>query len=102
MLLKVRFDAKNDLEIINEKIFPLATNFINFISLDMENILNDEIISNLSKNNYMEVISKIASASNGIILKELIDIDDILNQNNIQLIKRDLKLILILIIHLKT
>ena len=94
MLLKVRFDAKNDLEIINEKIFPLATNFINFISLDMENILNDEIISNLSKNNYKEVISKIASASNGIILKELIDIDDILNQNNIQLIKRDLKLIL--------
>lgn len=94
MLLKVRFDAKNDLEIINEKIFPLATNFINFISLDMENILNDEIISNLSKNNYKEVISKIASASNDIILKELIDIDDILNQNNIQLIKRDLKLIL--------
>lgn len=94
MLLKVRFDAKNDLEIINEKIFPLATNFINFISLDMENILNDEIISNLSKNNYKEVIPKIASASNGIILKELIDIDDILNQNNIQLIKRDLKLIL--------
>ena len=94
MLLKVRFDANNDLEIINEKIFPLATNFINFISLDMENILNDEIISNLSKNNYKEVISKIASASNGIILKELIDIDDILNQNNIQLIKRDLKLIL--------
>lgn len=94
MLLKVRFDAKNDLEIINEKIFPLATNFINFISLDMGNILNDEIISNLSKNNYKEVISKIASASNGIILKELIDIDDILNQNNIQLIKRDLKLIL--------
>lgn len=94
MLLKVRFDAKNDLEIFNEKILPLATNFINFISLDIENILNDEIISNLSENNYKEIISKIVTASDGSILKELIDIDDISNQNNIRLIKKDLGLIL--------
>lgn len=94
MLLKVRFDTKNNLEIINEKIFPLGTNFINFISLDMENILNEEIISNLSENNYKEIISKIITASYGIILPEIIDTDDILSQNNIQLIKRDLKLIL--------
>lgn len=91
MLLKVRFDTKNDLEIINEKIFPLCENFINFISLDMENILNDEIISNLSMNNYKEIISNIATASHGI---EIIDIEDISSQNNIRLIKRDLRLIL--------
>lgn len=94
MLLRVRFDTKNNKEIINEKIFPFCTNFVNFISLDIENILNDEIISKLSKNDYKEIISKISTASDGIILKELIDIDDISNQNDIQLIKRNLKLIL--------
>lgn len=94
MLLRVRFDTKNNKEIINEKIFPLCTNFVNFISLDIENILNNEIISKLSKNDYKEIISKISTASDGIILKELIDIDDISNQNDIQLIKRNLKLIL--------
>ena len=94
MLLKVRFDTKNDIEIIDDKIFQLGTNFINFISLNMENILNDEIIFNLSKNNYTEIISKISTAPDGAILKELIDIEDISKQNNIQLIKRDLKLIL--------
>lgn len=94
MLLKVRFDTKNNIEDINEKKFLLGENFINFISLDIENILNDEIISNLSMNNYKEIISKMLTASDGVILKELIDIEDISNQNNIQLIKRDLKLIL--------
>ena len=94
MLLKVHFDTKNNIEDINEKKFLLGENFINFISLDMENILNDEIISNLSINNYKEIISKISTASAGVILKELIDIEDISNQNNIRLIKRDLKLIL--------
>lgn len=94
MLLKVRFDTKNNIEDINEKKFLLGENFINFISLDIENILNDEIISNLSMNNYKETISKMLTASDGVILKELIDIEDISNQNNIQLIKRDLKLIL--------
>ena len=93
MLLRVCFDTKNNKEIINEKIFPLCTNFVNFISLDIENILNNEIISKLSKNDYKEIISKISTASDGIILKELIDIDDISNQNDIQLIKRNLKLI---------
>lgn len=94
MLLKVRFDTKNNIEDINEKKFLLGENFINFISLDMENILNDEIISDLSQNNYKEIITKISTASDGVILKELIDIEDISSQNNIQLIKRDLKLIL--------
>lgn len=94
MQLKVHFDTKNNYEIINKKIFSLGENFINFISLDMENILTDEIISNLSQNNYKEIISNISTASNGIIFKELIDIDDISSQNNIQLIKRDLRLIL--------
>ena len=36
----------------------------------------------------------LSTASNEVIFKELIDIDDILSQNNIQLIKRDLQLIL--------
>ena len=94
MQLKVYFDTKNNYEIINKKIFPLGENFINFISLDMQNILNDKIISNLSQNNYKKIISNISTASNGVIFKELIDIDDILSQNNIQLIKRDLQLIL--------
>lgn len=94
MLLKVRFDTKNNIEDINEKKFLLGENFINFITLDMENILNDEIISNLSINNYKEIISKLSTASDGVIFKELIDIEDILSQNNIQLIKRDLRLIL--------
>ena len=40
MQLKVHFDTKNNYEIINKKIFPLGENFINFISLDMENILD--------------------------------------------------------------
>ena len=94
MQLKVHFDTKNNYEIINKKIFPLGTNFINFISINMENILNDEIISNISQNNYKKIISNISTASNGVIFKELLDIDDILNQNNIQLIKRDWRLIL--------
>lgn len=94
MALNVYFDTKNNLEIINKKIFNLGENFINFISLDMKNILNDKIISNLSQNNYKEIISNISTASNGIIFKELLDIDDILSQNNIELIKRDLQLIL--------
>ena len=94
MALNVCFDTKNNLEIINKKIFNLGENFINFISLDMKNILNDKIISNLSQNNYKEIIANISTASNGIIFKELLDIDDILSQNNIELIKRDLQLIL--------
>lgn len=94
MQLKVHFDTKNNYEIINKKIFPLGENFINFISLDMQNLLNDNIISNLSQNNYKEIISNISTASNSVIFKELIDIDDILSQNNLQLIKRDLQLIL--------
>ncbi len=94
MLIKVRFDTRNDIEDINEKNFPLCENFINFISLDMKDILNDEIISNLSINNYKKIISKILTASDGVILKELIDIEDISSQNNIKLIQKDLRLIL--------
>lgn len=90
MLVKVYFDTKNDKEIINKKISPLGTNFINFISLDMENILNEEIISNLSKNNYKSIISTMESASHGAIFKELIDIDN----TNINEIKSNLRLIL--------
>ena len=90
MLVKVHFDTKNNKEIINKKIFPLGENFINFISLDMENILNEEIISNLSKNNYKSITSTMDSASHGAIFKELIDID----KTNINEIKSNLRLIL--------
>lgn len=96
MLLKVRFDTKKDIEYINEKIFPLGQNLINFLSLDLKDILNDEIISTLNENNYKKILSAILTASDGVIIKALMDIDDILSQNhiNIKLIKKDLQLIL--------
>lgn len=94
MAVKIYFDTKNDKEIINKKIFPLGANFINFISLDMENILNDKIISNLSKNNYKKVISNISTASDGVILQDIINTNDILSKTNINEIKSDLILIL--------
>ena len=94
MLVKVHFDTKNHKEIINKKIFPLGVNLINFISLDMENILNEEIISNLSKNNYKKVISKMAAASDGAIFQDIINTNDILSKTNINEIKSDLRLIL--------
>lgn len=91
MLLETRFDTNDNIEIINGKRFSLGANLINFISLGMENILNDKIISNLSENNYKKVISNIATASHGI---EIIDVNDISSQNNIKEIKENLKLIL--------
>ena len=91
MLLETRFDTKDNIEIINGKKFCLGANLINFISLDMENILNDKVISNLSENNYKKVISNMATASHGV---EIIDIKSISSQNNIQEIKENLKLIL--------
>lgn len=94
MLVKVHFDTKNDKEIINKKIFPLGANLINFISLDMENILNEEIISNLSKNNYKKILDKLSTASDGVILQDIIDIKNISSQTNINEIKSDLRLIL--------
>lgn len=94
MLVKVHFDTKNNKEIINKKISPLGENFINFISLDMENILNDKIIYNLSQKNYKIIISNILTASNGVIYDELINPNEILNKNNINEIKGDLRQIL--------
>lgn len=94
MLVKVHFDTKNNLEIINKKVFPLGENFINFISLDMKNILNEEIISNLSKNNYKDIISKLSTASDGVILEDIINTNNILSKTNINEIKCDLTLIL--------
>lgn len=91
MLLETRFNTKDNIEIINGKKFSLGANLINFISLDMKNILNDKIISNLTENNCKKVISNIATASHGI---EIIDVNDISSQNNIQEIKENLKLIL--------
>jgi len=91
MLLETRFDTNDNIEIINGKRFSLGANLINFISLGMEKILNDKIISNLSENNYKKVISNIATASHGI---EIIDVNNISSQNNIQEIKENLKLIL--------
>jgi len=91
MLLETRFDTKDNIEIINGKKFSLGANLTSFISLDMDNILNDKIISNLTENNCKKVISNIATASHGI---EIIDINDISSQTNINELKRDLTLIL--------
>ncbi len=98
MQVNVRFNTNDDIEIINEKNFPLGTNFINFLSLDIENILNDNIISNLSKNNYKEIISKINKATNDVIIPEIIDINVLTatanTTVNIKQIKNDLTQIL--------
>lgn len=94
MLLETSFDTKDNIEIINGKKSPLGANLTNFISLDMENILNDKIISNLSKNNYKELLDKLSTASNGVILQDIIDIKSISSQTNIDEIKRNLTLIL--------
>lgn len=98
MRLNVCFDTNNDIEIINEKIFPLGTNFINFLSFDIENILNNEIISNLSKSNYIEIISKINKATNDIIIPEIIDINVLTTTAsktvNIKQIQKDLTQVL--------
>ena len=98
MLLNIRFDTKKNVEVINENLFLLGTNFIDFISLNIENILNDEIISSLSEKNYKEIITKITTASDGIIIPEIIDINVLINLSskdiNIQQIKKDLTAIL--------
>jgi len=60
----------------------------------MENILNEENISNLSKNNYKNIITKLASASDGAIFQDIINTNEILSKTNINEIKNDLKLIL--------
>lgn len=93
MLVKVHFDTKNNLEIINKKIFPLGEHFINFISLNMQNILNDKIIYNLSQKNYKIIIYNILTASNGA-FDELINPNEILNKHTINEIKGDLRQIL--------
>ncbi len=98
MVLNIRFDITNDIEIINEKKFNLCTNFINFISLDMESILSNEIISNLMENNYQKIISNINKATKGLIIPEIIDINvltDTAGQTvNIQQIQKDLTQVL--------
>ena len=55
MSIEIRFDIKNNIESINGSLFPIGTNFINFISINMADILNNEIISSLSKTNYKEI-----------------------------------------------
>ncbi len=99
MILNSRFDIKNDKEIINIKeygdtVFNIGENFINFISLDMESILSDKFISSLSKKNCKEILFKITTASDGIIIPEIIDINVLIDKSsetiNIQQIKKDL------------
>ena len=94
MTFNVRFDTKNNIENINGKEILLGENFINFISLKMESILNKEIISNLSEINYKEILSKITTATAGIVIPEMIYIDILIEHSkktvNIQQIKKDL------------
>lgn len=92
MTFKVRFDTKNNIESINGKEIFLGENFINFISLKMESILNKEIISNLSEINYKEILSKITTDTAGIIIPEIIYIDVLIEESketiNVQQIKK--------------
>ena len=98
MTFNVRFDEKNNIESINGKEILLGENFINFISLKMESILNKEIISKLSEINYKEILSKITTATDGIIIPEIIYIDILIEESketiNIQQIKKDLTKVL--------
>ena len=98
MRLNVCFDTNNDIEIIEEKNFYLGTNFINFLSLDIEKILNNEIISNLTESNYQKIISNINKATKNLIIPEIIDINVLIDTAgqtvNIQQIKKDLTQVL--------
>ena len=98
MTFNVRFDPKNNIESINGKEILLGKNFINFISLEMESILNKEIISSLSEMNYKEILSKITTATAGIVIPEMIYINVLVEESketiNIQQIKKDLTEIL--------
>ena len=94
MTFNVRFDPKNNIESINGKEILLGKNFINFISLEMESILNKEIIFSLSEMNYKEILLKITTATAGIVIPEMIYIDVLVEEAketiNIQQIKKDL------------
>lgn len=61
----VRFDTINNLEIMEYEGVPhkflIGDNFINFISLNLENTLNYEIIKNLNAHNYKSVFEKITA-----------------------------------------
>lgn len=98
MFLTTRFDSKNNIEIINikgfgETKFNFGTNFINFISLNIEEALNDKIISSLSEKNYKEILSNITTVTDGIIIPEIIDTNvlvDLSSENiNIQKMKKN-------------
>ena len=99
MLLNVRFDFENNIEMINIKgygdtLFSLGKNFINFVSLNIKDILNDKIIASLSEKNYKEILTKITTASDGVIIPEIIDINVIVDKSDetvdIKQIKKDL------------
>lgn len=82
MSTEIRFDIKNNIESINGSLFPLGTNFINFISINMANILNDEVISSLSKTNYKEVLNKITTASANTIVPEIVTTNVLIELSN--------------------
>lgn len=98
MELNIRFDTKNNIEIINGNVFLIGTNFINFISSNIDTILNNKVISSLSVDNCKEIISKITTASKNTVIPEIININiliDLSNENmNMQQIKKDLTQVL--------
>lgn len=98
MSIEIRFDIKSNIESINGSLFPIGTNFINFISINMADILNNEIISSLSKTNYKEIFNKITTASANAIVPEIVVtnvlINKLSNNINIQEIKKDLTTVL--------
>jgi hypothetical protein len=98
MSIEIRFDIKNNIESINGSLFPIGTNFINFISINMTDILNDEIISSLSKTNYKEILNKITTASANAIVPEIVVsnvlINKLSNNINIEELKKDFTTVL--------
>lgn len=95
MELNILFDTRNNIESINGSSFLLGTNFINFISSNIDKILSVEVISSLSEKNYKEILFKISTASNDVIIPEIIITNVLveLSNGNIDIlqIKRALK-----------
>lgn len=95
MELNILFDTRNNIERINGSSFLLGTNFINFISSNIDKILSVEVISSLSEKNYKEILFKISTASNDVIIPEMIITNVLveLSNENIDMlqIKRALK-----------
>lgn len=99
--MQISFDLENNQEIIKENVqrrLPLGENLLNFISLNMEKILNDDIINNMTEENYrndvMNIIDNIEKEVK--IVPEFIEIKvmEELGGNHIEYAESEMKKIL--------